>query len=432
MSTRSLHNVDHAAVRRGDHDNQLDAVADSINARINHIKMAMATDGRTTPHASEQRELEAIRDTAKIVGARDNAIKAVQQEDMERRWAEHEKREAASAELYMRNPGIFGGPSRASNTVGSNLADAIDNVRSGRVATAMVDLEVHNGLTEGGDFGQGVPTQFGDVQRTLRARSVVMGLPGLRQVEMSSDRLRYPRIGEATAVAVAEEEQFTEDTPDLDTVTLQAAKFVVYTEMSDELQQDFNADAMDVIGSNMLDGLARKVDYELLEGDGSSGIVGIRNWPGINTTSVAGVPANFAKFAEVEYELDAANADMDLATWLMHQRTWFELSKVKTGISSDETTLLQPDPQMGAKSLLGYGVRKSSQITLTEGAGAGSWAGLVDASQMVVGIRHPAQVEVSRDFKFDQDIIALRAKTRIGFAVINAGAVSIATDVRAS
>ncbi len=351
-----------------------------------------------------------------------------------RKHVDRETRENESAAVRNANPALFGGsePAPAGSSVGSAIVRAVEDVMSGRVATAQVPLEVRNTVTESGDWGQGVPIQFGDVQRTLRARSVVLSLPGLRTVTMTSDKLRFPRLDESTVEHVSEAAQITEDDPDLDAITLTAKKYGTYTEISSELGEDFSADAMDVLGSNMLNALALKVDLDLLEGTGAGGVVGLRNWPGINTTSVAGVPTNFAKFREVEYELDAANANLTNAVWLMHPRSWWVLGGIKTGISSDETTLLEPNPQQGPRTLLGYGVRTSSQITLTEGAGAGSWVGLVDGSQLVVGVRRPATVEISRDFKFDEDVIAMRATARYGFAVINAGGVSIATDVRAS
>ena len=333
----------------------------------------------------------------------------------------------------MANPAVFGErPSGgSSDEVGRNIAAAIEQVRSGQVASATVGLEVRNDLVESGSWGGAVPIQIGAAQRTLRARSVVMSLPGVRVVPMASDTLRYPRIGESTAEEVAEAQAFTEDDPDLDTVTLNAVKFGVLTQLSSELEQDFTADALGVLGSNMLSELALKVDHKLLESS-TGGIIGIRNWPGISTTSVAAVPADLDKFREVEYELAAANANMDSAAWVMHPRSWFVLGKIKTGVASSVETLLEPNQQQGARSLLGYPVRQSTQLTLTEGAGAGSWVGLIDGTQLVVGERLPAIVEVSREFAFDKDLITLRAKTRVGFAIINPGAVSIATDVRAS
>ena len=421
---------DHDKIRAGDYDHVLRDLGKKVGDRGKAIADAAYADGRADLLASEQRTFDSVLNTLGVIEARAAQIKA----DYNAELASREERERSGAALRDSLPQVFGGSGSSSNAsrVGREIAEGVEHVLAGRGATATVDLEIRNTATEGGDFGQGVPIQFGPVERTLRARSVVMGLPGIRQVPMTSDKLRFPRIDEADAEPVAENTTLTATDPDLDSVTLTAKKYFVYTELSTELEEDFSADALDVIGQNMLNGLALKVDADLLDGTGAGGVVGIRNWPGISTTSVAGVPTDFDDFREVEYELDAANADLSSAAWLMNPRSWFVLSKIKTGITNDVTTLLNPNPQTAARTLLGYSVRTSSQITTTEGAGAGSWVGLVDGSQLVVGVRRAPRVEISRDVAFNRDVIALRATCRYGFAVINPGAVSIATDVRAS
>jgi HK97 family phage major capsid protein len=110
------------------------------------------------------------------------------------------------------------------------------------------------------------------------------------------------------------------------------------------------------------------------------------------------------------------------------------LAKIVTGIASDQTTLIAPDPREATgASLFGYPVRMSSQITLTEGATSiGSWAALLDTSQIIVTERRPPTLEVSRHASFSDDRIAVRATWRGGLAVLNPEAISLVTDVRAA
>jgi HK97 family phage major capsid protein len=352
------------------------------------------------------------------------------------RFVDQDEREERDARFREANAAIFGGKKAAtsgSNVVGTALRAGVEDVLSGKLAVARVPLEPVNTLTEAGDFGHGVPIEVGATKHTLRGRSVVMSIPGVNIVPMSSDKLVYPRLGEDEADGVVEAEPFDTDDPDLDLIVLNAVKFGKLVQISTEAEEDFNENALQLLADNLLKALALKVDAQLLEGTGAGpGLVGIRSWPGINTTSVGAVPSNFAKLREVEYELAAADADVENAVWLLHPRSWWTLSSIKTGLSSDETTLLEPNPQEGPRKLLGHPVKSSTQITTTEGAGAGSWVGLVDGSQLVVGERTAPQVEISRDFAFDKDLITLRARCRYGFAIVNPGAVSIATDVRAS
>lgn len=432
---RAIDRIDSAAdltvdeLNSGRFDNYLDEARQVVRGRIDQVVATAKSQGRTADRllASEQRLVDRFTEVVALIDERE----AAQVRAFNRQNDERERRLNEDAAVRMAYPALFGdSPSAKRSQVGTELADAIADVRAGRVASAEVDIEVRNSLTEGADWGQAVPIEIAQTQRTLRARSVVMGIPGVRVVPMGSDKVRYPRLGESTATAVAEADTFDSDDPDLDSITLTAKKFGIITQLSEELVQDFSEDALDLLASNMLSELALKVDHELLEG--TVDLIGIRSWPGINTTSVAAVPSNFAKLREVEYELAAANANVESAVWLMHPRSWYVLGLIKTGLSSDETTLLQPNPQEGARTLLGHGVRTSTQITLTEGAGAGSWVGLIDGSQLIVGERLPARIEVSRDFAFDKDLVTLRAKTRVGFGVVNPGAISIATDVRSS
>ena len=113
----------------------------------------------------------------------------------------------------------------------------------------------------------------------------------------------------------------------------------------------------------------------------------------------------------------------------MHPRTWSTLSSIVSGIASDLTTLLEPNPQLGPKSLLGLPVAFSSQITLTEGT-LGSWAALLDTSQLLVCERRPARLEFSQHAGFSTDTVMCRATWRGNLAVLNPEAISILTDVR--
>lgn len=316
----------------------------------------------------------------------------------------------------------------ARSDLGDRLAAAIDEVRDGR-ALATVEVDQTRALYDANAGGYGVPSPLGAPVSNMKARSIVMGLPGITTVPMSSDRMRWPRFGTATAAATAEGSTLTAANTDLDAVDLLAAKYGTLETISTELSEDFSADALAAIGENLLRQLAIRVDLGLLEGLGASDAVGIRNVVGANSTSLAGTPTNFATFRTAEYELRLDNGNP--VVWVMHPRTWTRLQAVKTGIASDETTLLQPDPQQGPRTLLGYPVAFSSQITLVEGATtAGSWAALIDTSQLVIGERRPATLEVSRDYGFANDTIGIRATWRGGLAALNPEAISLVTDIR--
>ena len=340
--------------------------------------------------------------------------------------SQHESRRHLAATL--RNEIGLGGATTASrNQFGQAILEAIAEVRDGR-SQANVELE-SRALSEAGSGGYGVNNQLMMPISNMKARSIVMGLPGLRTVPMNSDRMRWPRFGTATAGAIGEGVAVTAAATDLDAVDVVAQKYGSLEILTSELEEDFSSDALAAIGENLLKQLALRVDLGLLEGTGAADVVGIRNVVGATTTSLAGTPSNFVKFRTAEYELRNDNGDP--VVWVMHPRTWSRLGDIKTGLASDETTLLQADPQQGARTLLGYPVAMSSQITLVEGGtSAGSWAALLDTSQLVVCERRPARIEVSRDYSFNTDSIAVRATWRGGLAALNPESISLVTDIR--
>jgi len=312
------------------------------------------------------------------------------------------------------------------NRFGDEIRQAIDDVQNGR-AQAFVDAPEVRALTEAGLAGFGVQNHLMQPVSTLRAKSVVMGLPGLRTVSMDSDRARFPRIGGATVGVTAEGVSLTAAATVNSVVDVLAMKAGTLETISSELVEDYSADALAIFGENLLNQLALKVDLGLLEGNGAGDFLGIRNTAGVNSTSVAAT-ATLAKFRTADYELRNDNGVG--AVWVMHPRTWNTLAGIVTGITSDLTTLLEPNPQLGPTALLGLPVAFSSQITLTEGT-LGSWAAVLDTSQLLVCERRPARLEFSKDAFFSSDSIACRATWRGNLAVLNPESISILTDVRA-
>ena len=318
-----------------------------------------------------------------------------------------------------------GGSRLTGNRFGDEIRQAIDDVQNGR-AQAFVDAPEARLLTESGTAGYGVQNHLMQPVSTLRAKSIVMSLPGLRTIPMDSDRARFPRIGGATVGVTAEGVSLTAAATVNSVVDVLAMKAGVLETLTSELVEDYSADALAIFGENLLNQLALKVDLGLLEGNGAGDFLGIRNTPGVNSTSVAAT-ATLAKFRTADYELRNDNGTPQV--WVMHPRTWNTLSGIVTGITSDLTTLLEPNPQLGPTALLGLPVAFSSQITLTEGT-LGSWAAVLDTSQLLVCERRPARLEFSQHAGFSTDTVMCRATWRGNLAVLNPEAISILTDVR--
>jgi HK97 family phage major capsid protein len=386
--------------------------------RIDHVELASrildGASGRNL-RADEQRQYDKA---TEAIGLIDKILVA------------HGRREDEAARLRQRMPHVF--PDSAAEhrgaALGARLADAIGEVREGR-ASSHVEFRA---LANSGTGGYGVPTMMGDPVYSLAANSVVMNLPGIRLVTANSgDRMRFPRWNNVTVAGSGEAATLTDANADLDAVDVVFQKFSTYEILSTELEEDMSASALDVLGQRMLRDLAARVDSGLLQGTGAADVVGLFSQSGVSTTSVAALPTNFNNVDEAIYQLELN--DGTPRCWVMHPRTWRTLKQVKTGLASDQTTLLA-DPQSAPSQLRGLPVFTSSAISITSGAtSVGSTAAVIDPAQIVIVTRREPRLEVSRDFKFQTDQVAIRATTRIGLGVIDpAGGISLLTDIRAS
>jgi HK97 family phage major capsid protein len=235
-----------------------------------------------------------------------------------------------------------------------------------------------------------------------------------------------------TVSGVAEAATLPSAATDLDALDIVFQKFATYELLSSENIEDANSDALSILGERMLKDLAVRVDSGLIQGNGASDVVGIFNQSGVSTTSVAGV-ATIAKAQEAEFQL--LNNDGKPSAWIMAPRSWIGTAgfrRIVTGVASSIQPVLQMDPSQNVNTLSGYPVYLSSSISTTTGAtSVGSTAALVDASQLVIVTRRAPRLEVSRDVQFATDSVAIRATTRMGFAVLDAaGGVSLLTDIR--
>ena len=313
-------------------------------------------------------------------------------------------------------------PARLGNQFGEAIANAVAEVRNGR-SVAFVDYPEQRALAGSGIGGYLINNEVGAPVMALSAASVIMSLPGVRNITVTTgDRLRLPRLNLTTVSGVAEAATLPSAATDLDALDIVFQKFATYELLSSENIEDANSDALSILGERMLKDLAVRVDSGLIQG----------NQPGVSTTSVAGV-ATIAKAQEAEYQL--LNNDGNPTAWIMAPRSWIGTAgfrRIVTGVASSIQPVLQMDPSQNVNTLSGYPVYLSSSISTTSGAtSVGSTAALVDASQLVIVTRRAPRLEVSRDVQFATDSVAIRATTRMGFAVLDAaGGISLLTDIR--
>ncbi len=325
------------------------------------------------------------------------------------------------------------------DSFGAQIRDAIGEVREGRATSYVNYPNVQTrALADNNTGGYAVNTVMQQPTFALQAASVIMNLPGVVQIEVNEgDRLRIPRYNAVSVAGVSEGLGLNPAGSDLDAVDVVFQKYSTFELLSAELVEDAHAPVLTVLGNRMLLDLAAKVDSGFLQGNGAADCVGIFNQLGVSTTSVAGVPT-IAKAQACEYQLlanDGLKGGNGYGAWIMNPRSWVGTNgfrTIVTGVASSIQPVLSQDPSQNVHSLSGYPVFLSSVISTTTGAtNVGSTAALADPSMLIVVTRRPARLEITRDFKFDTDQVAIRATTRVGLGLIDpAGGVSLLTDIR--
>lgn len=395
--------------------NTLLAQHDESTKNLNEILSATRGKARL---ADEQRTVDKLMNETEAIGAFLSAFHAREAQGI-----------ALRAPIY---DAIYGGGESRTDTFGAAIANAIAEVRDGRT-TAFVDVPNQRALSTTNSGGYGIVTDLANPISALAASSIVYQIPGINQITATTgDRMRFPRWNAATVGGVAEGASLTAANTTLNAVDVIFTKYSSYETLSTELEEDSNFPALQALGARLIKDLAVAVDSGLLQGTGAASTVGLFNQAGVSTTSMAALPADFDKLLEVIYQME--QNDGNPSAWLLSPRSWRILQQIKTGLASDKTTLLSPDSQSAARTLLGLPVLQSSSISDTTGAtSVGSTVALVDGTQLAVVTRREPRLEISRDVNFSTDQIAVRCTTRVGLAVYDAaGGVSLLTDLRAS
>ena len=127
---------------------------------------------------------------------------------------------------------------------------------------------------------------------------------------------------------------------------------------------------------------------------------------------------------------------MSRAAWFIHPLLWSFVRRIK---DSQGRYQLQPwgvAPERDiATTLFGIPVYISSNLPSAQTVGTStdcSTVVLADMSQVVVGMRQDLQVQMSGDYAFASDQVAIRLIARTDLQPINAAATVVVTGLRAS
>jgi HK97 family phage major capsid protein len=264
----------------------------------------------------------------------------------------------------------------------------------------------------------------------LRAVSAIAGLTSLRVLDFSqADALEVPKInGSVTVAGASEASVISGSDVTLQKIRLSANKYAARTIISNELLDDSNPSARQIVEYDMLQSLATKLDADCLQGTGGSSdpIVGLRNHPDITKTAAGANGANvtLAMIRDSIARVEAANARPSHI--LMHPLLWAFIGKIE---DLQDRLQLTPNPSAeAARRLFGVEVVVSGNVVTNQTHGSGNnltWFAVADASQLVFARRQASSLFFDPFSLSDRDQVAIRLTSRVDFDVINPAAVDV-------
>jgi HK97 family phage major capsid protein len=174
----------------------------------------------------------------------------------------------------------------------------------------------------------------------LRAE-MVLSRAGATTVPMTTNSLDIARlVSDPTVSWHGENDALSDADPTFGRVSLQSKTVVALVRMSLELAQDSaNIDA--VLQRALTQALAHAIDSAGMVGttvDAALAPTGLFNLAGRNTVTSIGAPTSWDFLVDGAYELMADNAPAPTAL-IGHPAIWKKMAKLKTGLSSDNTSL---------------------------------------------------------------------------------------------
>jgi len=250
----------------------------------------------------------------------------------------------------------------------------------------------------------------------LRA-AMVLSRAGARTLPMDTGQVSIARVtadptiswhGESVALPEAE--------PTFGKVTLNAKTCVCLVKLSLEISQD-SANIEQILEQVITKAMAAAIDSAGMNGvtvDAGAAPGGLFNLSGINALSTVGAPTSWDFVVDAIYELMADNVAMEnIGAMVGHPAIWKKLRKLKTGISSDLTSLVPP-PEVAALPKLW-----TTAAPFTGGTTCSAMIG--DWREMIFGVRKDITVTVLREALMGSNLqVGVLAYARVDFAATRA------------
>lgn len=246
---------------------------------------------------------------------------------------------------------------------------------------------------------------------SLRA-NMALSQAGVTMIPMDTKALSLARIvQDPQAFWHAENAALTASDPTLGQANLSAKTVACVVKLSLELAQD-SANIEQILTSTITSALAQEIDAAGLTGKVNNAALapsGIMNAAGRNKVTAIGAPTSWDFLLDGLYELMLDNVPQEkIGAFIAHPALWKKLTKLKTGIASDQTSLSVP----GAIATIPKIWTTSAPFT-----GGNTCAGIVgNWSDLIFGIRKEITVRVLSETLMGSNLqIAVLAYARVDF-----------------
>ena len=265
-----------------------------------------------------------------------------------------------------------------------------------------------------------------------------------RVMPMSRDTITMPRRTSGyTAYNVGENASVTKSNVGTDNVTATAFKLGVYGEVSNELLNDSAISWADIVAEEVAYAGANGEDQAYFNGDGTTGgateYYGVRGWRSrINTTGTAGITS------QASGTTWAAITEADLLTYIsklpqyavvrgtarhcFSRQAWFQIvERLKQGKGGTTYTDATGRPLMnfnGDPVVIAQVMPSATASTTISGL-----YGAPELGGFIGDVRNGQALAMSEDFKFQNDVLAIRYIQREAILIHDPGDSSVAGPV---
>jgi HK97 family phage major capsid protein len=257
----------------------------------------------------------------------------------------------------------------------------------------------------------------------VRARTVAIEA-GVRVSPMTSRDMTLIRVtGDPTPGWRNEGGLVASSEPTFGAARMSAKSLACLIPVSKELLDDA-ANAAEIIQTTLVNALAVELDRAILDGDGITKPLGLRQQTGIGTLAVGGA-ATTLKFAEAVGKVREANEVP--SGIVLHPRTFG--AAVDRAVDSTNQPLRLP-PSLERMPFL-----QTTSVPATLGAGTDTVAYVGDWSQLIVGMRTGIQIEIARQASdsngrgFGRNEVLILASVRADTVLTRATAFSVMTGI---